>query len=613
MKRSLLSFLIAISFVGLSQTSSIKTAFVIPKKGTVDVNNVKEDYFINIQCVEKPVPGGFPQKKPDVNWNGGKNNNQIQSQASSTLSALFLGRNFAGNPWDNSTPNDNDLAISNNCKIVSVSNSIIYFHDCVVDSGKGTMSLTAFASSLGSFSSDFDPKVTYDPVADRYALVFLNGFAPATSSIVVGFSQTNNPKGLWNLYALPGNPFNNNLWTDYPQITFSKDEFFITVNLLLPGGSWQTSFAETIIWELNKKNGFLGQPMNTLLHSNIQYAGTNIRNICPVRGGSAPAGPKQYFLSTRNFSTGCDTLFLINISDTIAASGQTLTVKKLSTNLNYQMPPDARQSPPHLFATNDARVLGAFIENNKIQYVHNTLETTNGFCGVYHGIVDNVSSATPTVSGVIINDPVMDFGYPNISYVGTSASDNTSIINFNHTAPGVFGGLSAIKSDGNGNYSPVLKIKDGTTYVDVLSGNQERWGDYTGTQRKYNDPTKVWVNGYYTYLSGASHLHRTWIAEIGLNFIATGVKENVKSGAFSVFPNPIRDVVTVRFKLTENDNLNFIVYDVTGKEVKILMKEFIKAGTHEFSFSSEPLAAGVYFLKVFSAKQEYATQKIIKN
>lgn len=594
-----------------SQTSSTKTAFTIPKKATVVLGDIKEDYFQTGQCIEKPVPGGVPQKANELNWSGNNKGSQNVSVASVTLPPIFLGKNFSANNFSNSTPTDNDIAVSNNCKVVSVSNTLVYYFDCASNSTMGVVSLAAFGSAIGSLSQAFDPKVAYDPVADRFSVVYLNGFAPASTSVIVGFSQTNNPAGAWNMYALPGNPFNNNLWTDYPQMSFSKDELFITVNLLVPGGSWQTSFAETIIWEINKKKGFAGLPLTTMVHNNIKWAGNNLRNICPVKGGSQLYGPRQYFLSNRNFGVTTDSLFLIDISDTIAAAGQTLTVKKLTTDITYNMPPDARQVPPHVLATNDARVLGAFIENNKIQYVHNTKDPGTNFCAVNYGIIHNVTG-TPTVNCAIINDPVMDLGYPNISYAGTSSTDNTAIINYLHTAPSVFAGVSVIKTDANGNYSPVLKVKDGTGYVDLLGGNQERWGDYTGSQRKYNEPNKFWVNGYYGLLNGASHIHATWIAEIGMNFIATDVADKKAEQNLKVYPNPIKEQVTVKFKVNETDYLNFVIYDVNGKEVKHLMKEFIKEGTHEFSFSAEPLSTGVYFLKIFSDKQEFANQKIIK-
>ncbi len=610
LKNLLIAFIIALPFSFFAQSTSNKTTFIFPKKATITVSDIKEDYFVTNQCVEKPIPGGIPQK-PAVDWNYTSNKTAAPT---GTLPPIYLGKNFFGNPYGNSTPNDNDMAISNNCKIVSVCNTNIYFHDCVVDSAKGVVSLSAFSSSFGTFSQAFDPKVAYDPVADRFALVFLNGFAPSTSSIVVAFSQTNNPLGAWNFYVLPGNPFNNNLWSDYPMIAFSQKELFLTINLIIPSMPWQTGFAETLIWQINKSNGYAGLPLTTQLHNNIQYSGNNVRNICPVKGGSTLYGPQQFFLSNKNFGVNTDSVFVIDISDTINAPGQTLTTKLTYADKTYNMPPDARQNAPHLFATNDARILGAFVENNKIQYVHNTKDPATNFCAVYHGVIDGYATSTPTVTGNIIGDVILDLGYPNISYIGAGVGDHTSIINFDHCAPTVSAGVSAMKSDAQGNYSARLNIKNGTSYVDVLVGNQERWGDYSGSQRKYNESGKVWVNGYYGYIVGGGRRHATWIAEIGLNPILTTVPENkITEASAKAFPNPFSNFVSVNFENAEGEYVDFILYDVTGKEVKILMKEYIKPGKQQFSFSLSPLPQGIYFLKIFSDKKVYSTEKLIKN
>jgi hypothetical protein len=311
----------------------------------------------------------------------------------------------------------------------------------------------------------------------------------------------------------------------------------------------------------------------------------------------------------------CDTFFLVEITDTMAAPGQQLLVKQLNADKQYSFPPDARQFGAHKFATNDCRNLGAIYQNNKIQFVHNTLDTATGFCGIYHGVMHNVSTATPTINGYIVNDTVLDIGYPNLSYIGNSSTDNSCIINFDHAAPAVNAGCSVLKSDGNGQYSPLVTVKNGSSYVNLLTGPVERWGDYSGTQRKYNDTDKVWMNGYYGYYSSGQRRHGTWIGEISLSPVGVSVAEmEAAQPTANVFPNPFTEIVTLDFELKQNKYLNFVLYDATGREVKVLMREYLKTGVQRFSFSLQPLAAGTYFLRVFSADGEIQiSQKLIKN
>ncbi|MFN5460842.1 MAG: T9SS type A sorting domain-containing protein [Bacteroidota bacterium] len=603
----LLLFLIPLFNYGQAPSKKIK----VSKKGELNFYNLKEDFFTDLQCIEKPLPGGIPKKTDDLSAK--KSVIVPKINQSNILQDPYLGRNFFGNVFYNSTPNDNDLAVSDNCKIISVSNTLIYFYDCDKDSALGTQSLSAFSNALGLQHEEFDPIVEYDPVNDRFILACLNGFTDSTSSIILGFSQSNDPKGSWNLYNIPGNPKNNGLWTDYPMMSVSPKELFLTVNLLYPDSSWQTGFVESLIWQIRKEDGYNGDTLTMVMHDSIGWAGKPVRNLCPVRGGSFPYGPNQYFLSNRNFAVGCDTVFLVQISDTIGAVGQQLSVLQLNSNKQYSFPPDARQFGFHKMATNDSRNLGAFYENNKIQYVHNTLDTVTGFCAVYHGVINSVGS-NPIVNGYILNDTIRDFGYPNISYAGNGSSDNSAIINLNHTAPTVNAGYSVIKSDGNGQYSNVVTVKNGGSYVNVLNNALERWGDYSGSQRKYNEPDKIWTNGYYGYLQSSSRRHGTWIGEISLSPTGVGIIENNNEKNLSIFPNPVPNVVNIEFETEKSIYLNFVLYDLNGKQVKVLMRELVKQGKNRFSFSLDPLPDQVYIIRIFNNENSFKiSKKLIKS
>jgi hypothetical protein len=616
-QKFILAFFILLSVEVVSQTNSQYQPFLIPKSSTVNVSDIKEDWNPVLQNKEMRKPGGKSEKaklqhikdslrivypKKSINRNSSRNDQSIGGP--------YIGKNFIGNVYNYNTPNDNDIAVSNGNKIISVMNSTLFKYNLNTDSTLGTISLDAFSATLSNPNDKFDPKVLYDPVSDKYIVSFLNGFTDTTSSITVAFSQTNDPNGNWNLYQLPGNPFNNNLWTDFPMMAITNQELFITVNLLYPDSSWQTGFNESIIWQINKASGYNGQQLNSLVHNHIQLNGRNVRNLCPVKGGIDVYGPDMYFLSDRNLDAQNDTVFLVHLTDTINAPSQSLTVTSLISNTSYFVPPAASQPGPgtQLLETNDSRILGAFLENDKIQYVHNCMDTATGNAAIYHGIVSNVSSS-PSLAASIISDTLLEFGYPNISYIGVGSSDNTAIINFNHTALTVFPGVSALTSDGNGNYSSPTTIKTGANYFGILAGN-ERWGDYSGSQRKYDQSNTVWINGMYA-TSGKKN--NTWIAELSLNTFAgiSSLKTN-NSNQLSLYPNPTFDMMNIEFSIEKTDYLSFELYDLNGKLIKLLMRDRVKAGKNDFSFSTNPLNAGIYLLKISSGNREIFSKKIIK-
>ena len=222
------SILLSTLFFSFCSALLSQHIFIIPKGAEVTPSEVRVDYHPRLMNLEMPKPGGIGKSSAAL-----RENLTLPELGDSTpqfeyMTDAALGMNFFGNPFGNSTPNDNDMAISNGGKIISVINSTIFFYDVPTDTTQGALSLAAFSNPLGMPHQEFDPKVSYDPIEDRFVLVCLNGFTDSTSDIIVGFSQTNDPTGTWNLYSLPGDPLNNNLWTDYPIIALTQGELFIT-------------------------------------------------------------------------------------------------------------------------------------------------------------------------------------------------------------------------------------------------------------------------------------------------------------------------------------------------------------------------------------------------
>lgn len=617
------------AFNSFAQKTSTAVPFVIPKAATVHFSDIYEDWNPVLQNVEAPKPDGnkpslqkikdslskvYPKKSQlkYAPYKETKKGNQLKKTGA--LTEPFMGRNYIGNLFSNSTPNDNDIAISDANKLVSVQNTSVYV--CDADKHSSTyrwLSLAAFSYKLFNPHSKFDPKCIYDPISDKFILLYLNGFTDSTSSITVAFSNTNDPKGSWSLYELPGNPFNNGLWTDFPMLAITEKELFITVNLLYPDSSWQTGFNETLIWQVNKNSGYSGLSLNAMVHHDILFGGRPVRNLCPVKGGSKLYGPDMYFLSNRNLDPQNDTVFLVHLNDTIGAPGFAISVDALQAPIDYFVPPNALQPGPsggtQTLATNDARVLGAFIENDKIQYVHNTLDTASGNAAVYHGVIHDLSTS-PYIVGQILADTLLEYGYPNISYSGNSASNNNAVINFDHSAASIFPGVSAMLTDASGNYSPLTTVKPGVGYLRVLGGN-ERWGDYSGSQRKYNQPGRVWVNGLF---ANTSSQNTTWIAELAETSLAGIDKSEAvnNNNSMSIYPNPTAAQMNVQLFLDKSDYLQFQLFDANGKLIKELLRERVKAGKNNFSFSTEPLSPGHYVLRVGSSQQEVLVEKFQK-
>jgi hypothetical protein len=607
-----------------STRTGVKNHIEIKKMAKVHVAGITNDWKVSIQNMQSPMQGNPMYKtylkkiKEQIAW---KYPRKYPSSQVSKANIIFtadtpmIGRNFVGNEFTGSVPNDNTMAISDSNMLMSAINTTIRIYDIPNDTLLKTISLTAFTDSLSVNSSQYDPKLLYDPQEDKFVMACLAGFTDSTSNIVIGFSETNNPLGLWNLYALPGNPLNDTSWSDFPSIALTNDELFLSINLLRDGGTWQTSFKQTVVWQIDKMKGYAGDSLATLLWTDIKSDTNNIRNMNPIQGGDQLYGPDIYLLSDKNFSVQCDSIFVIHITGNIADTSTHMTVAVGKTDRCYGVPPQAHQIGLNTFDTNDARILGGFLFENKIQFVANTIDTTLGSASYYHGFINDLSDLSH-IHGNIISDTLLDFGYPNIAYAGLSAGSSEAIIVYNHVAPTVFAGSSATYYHTADEYSPITRLKAGLNYVDVLASADERWGDYSGVQRKYNEPGKVWaatsygkktkIGGFWYKVTG------TWISELLNQSLAFVKPVNIPESAnMRTYPNPCSDFVFVEFDLNAKSTVHISLFDVNGRLVKKLFDGDAKAGTDRLSFSTEWLKKGIYFVKISDNKKLFSTQKII--
>jgi len=67
------------------------------------------------------------------------------------------------------------------------------------------------------------------------------------------------------------------------------------------------------------------------------------------------------------------------------------------------------------------------------------------------------------------------------------------------------------------------------------------------------------------------------------------------------YPNPFNPTTMITFDLPKSQDVSLEVYDVNGKLVKSIMKEFKPAGSYEVNFNASSLTSGVYFYKLTTA------------
>ncbi|MDR3551040.1 MAG: hypothetical protein P4L31_06530 [Candidatus Babeliales bacterium] len=110
-----------------------------------------------------------------------------------------------------------------------------------------TVTLKSFWASLGN-PTPFDPRVTYDPYNNRWIFIAAANAQSASSSLLVGVSQTSDPTGVWNLYRIDVDAANL-VWIDNPTVGFNKNWITVQGNMFNVSND---AFNRSYIYAFNK-------------------------------------------------------------------------------------------------------------------------------------------------------------------------------------------------------------------------------------------------------------------------------------------------------------------------------------------------------------------------
>lgn len=619
MKNLILSLLIVFTMVFSSMGQNLQV-YHSSKKQTVNLNEFRDNWNVAVQSMEMMHPGGnsynnFLLNQKKIATNKFPRKGKSIKKRSFNQPTFLIENGFEGNLFNNKVPNDNTLAISNNDIIIAGINSSYIVYDLNNDSLLLRTTLNSITSSFTNllFVKKYDPKFIYDQEEDRFIMVFLVGNKPGNSHVCVAFSTTNHPLDDWNVYMLKGDALDTGHWTDYPAISLTKDDLFITGNLLLDGVSWQLGFKESLIWQIDKFSGYNGaDSLSFNLWSELKDDSINIRNIHPVRGARELQDKQQFFLSNKNFSIESDTLYLIKIEDSQSSENATIDIQRLSINDHYFLSPNGEQYNGKQLSTNDSRVLGAIIDEDWIQFVNHSMDTNSGNAGIFHGIIYNYNS-NPYVESTIISDSVVDFGYPNIASTAINPNEKECVIGFNYTSVVDTNGVSCVYVNNDSECSSFTKLHKGTRAISRLSGNIDRWGDYTGIQRKYNDPCRTWISGMF----GKINSNGSWISSVAVSDTCRErlphlfLKPSFKNGV--LFPNPSESVVYYDFTLEEGMDVKISIFAMDGRSVQVLYNDYVKSGPQRVSFNVNSLAVGNYLVIFENNGNKIYSEKLIKN
>jgi len=517
-----------------------------------------------------------------------------------------ISKKFEG-PWMlNGTPPDNSLAISTGGNIVAVNNDGIEYYSSTGTYFSGKY-WSDFFTGNDITSKLYDPKVIFDSDKNRFIMVVLHGSKANVSKVLLAISYSDNPRtDGWYYYTIEADPTNSNSWFDYPGLGQSTNDIFITGNLFSDDGVSN----ESLIFQIDKTSIYNRQTIKYYYYSGLSNTPINAFSIYPVSYGlKGNYGPGMYFVNAK--SGGSDKLRLWYIDDAFTGNPNL-------SSYTISVPPYAPAGNAGQLGTNDvldsgdSRILGAFYLNGIVHVVHNTNEGNGWGYLNYHRINIqslNAQSATFGLQGSY------DYAYPCLTCYANNKNDLSVMIGFLRSGDDIYPQFRVVFCDQNMDWSGSVLVNSGESYVDLLNGTTERWGDYIGSCRQYSNSTypRIWINGSYgsdVPSESRYDTYRSAIAEI-YTIVSDTENESKKELSTTVFPNPISNTFNYSFNLNAAQQISIRLLNSEGKAVKAFYNDYLISGTHNLSFNKDNLSAGNYLLEVNGNKKFRDEKKII--
>jgi len=235
--------------------------------------------------------------------------------------------------------------------------------------------------------------------------------------------------------------------------------------------------------------------------------------------------------------------------------------------------------------------------------VVNRLATGNPFPGgfavkvPYKNINDMLTTKdTITLSGSSITNAVELFLSVRHSWVGD--------LNITLTAPN--GQVRDISSGNGGSGDNILTFfVDGQTSVTTVSylppwsnicAAEQTLGNFGNSAVQGN-----WILSVSDIATGDTGVLQGW--GIRINNAVTGNQQTgnsvpVKFSLYQNYPNPFNPFTTIKYDVAKDLNVNIKLYDMLGREVSVLVDEFLNAGSYEVNFDASNISSGTYFYKI---------------
>lgn len=530
--------------------------------------------------------------------------------------AVNIGRNFGANNMADGTPMDNTIAISNGGFIVSADNRQVDYYSENGDTIKQFVFEYADLYSLSGFTLDnvFDPRVIYDRYNDRFILAAVDHSEDTRSCIYLSFSKNNTPSdsASWNHYKLPIDSTHFDptkiYWYDYINIAVNKDELFITSNVFeyIPGVG--NTDGGNALWQINKQEGYDSLDLVCRKFTDITQTNSDTAfTLVPLSESlQSDSYNKGCYLVNSKYDYG-DSLYWYYLDGNITDTSATISKYSLHTT-NYQYVPYSSQPGGNAgdrLRHVDCRVQSGYYQNGKLHfvYVRNNLDWGQI---VYSRINITTNTEERNTWGIVNKN----YLYPSIASFSNDTLTEDAMICFNRVGPSEYPQVCVVNYQAGWSPNSTV-IKDGDGLLDLrlydsTSNTYERWGDYTGIQRRYNQQA-CWLVGSYAFgdttnlATSFTNGLNAWIAEIGEKDVSLEEQDLPK---LKIYPNPSTQNQGFYINGFQAENIQKVyITDPLGKQIP-----FERTNNQ---IQLKTTNSGLFFITIKTNQNETHTSKIL--
>ena len=105
-------------------------------------------------------------------------------------------------------------------------------------------------------------------------------------------------------------------------------------------------------------------------------------------------------------------------------------------------------------------------------------------------------------------------------------------------------------------------------------------------------------NSTYTVTKTVSGSNSALILENGADSIIANYDESITVEALENYPNPFNPTTNIRVEIPASSHIVLKVYDILGREVRVLANKVFAAGRYEFNFDAGKLPSGIYICRL---------------